>query len=134
SATKAGDTSFNEATSAAVVVPFNIQQGDKGPGGGIIAHVADSAKAWGRYIEVAPDNWNGGTDPTVNWSSAISQASAYRGGGLLDWRLPSEEEKNLLTGKGYLYDPKFSYGYWSYDGLGSNWNPDRKVRPIRTFG
>ena len=134
SATKAGDASFAEVKSSAVVIPFDTRVGDKAEAGGTIAYVADTPQPWGRYIEVAPDTWASGSDPTTNWATALQLASSYRGGGRSDWRLPSLVENNLLTGKGYLYDPNFSYGYWSYDGFGSNWNPDRKVRPIRTFG
>jgi len=31
----------------------------RGPGGGRIFHDAGSAQPWGRYLEVAPQNWNG---------------------------------------------------------------------------
>jgi len=34
--------------------------GDTGPGGGKIYYDAGSVQAWGRYLEVAPSDWDGG--------------------------------------------------------------------------
>lgn len=45
--------------------------GDTGPGGGIvfIVQTATAAAPW-RYMEVAPNTWNGGVaDPTMRWCS-----------------------------------------------------------------
>lgn len=47
--------------------------GDTGPGGGIvfIVQTATAAAPW-RYMEVAPNTWNGGvTDPTIEWCSNV---------------------------------------------------------------
>ena len=34
------------------------EAGDAGPSGGVIIYAADSRQSWGRYIEVAPEDWN----------------------------------------------------------------------------
>jgi hypothetical protein len=47
--------------------------GDTGPGGGIvfIVQTPTAAAPW-RYMEVAPNTWNGGvTDPTIEWCSNV---------------------------------------------------------------
>ncbi|MDQ1306376.1 MAG: hypothetical protein QG671_2208, partial [Actinomycetota bacterium] len=41
--------------------------GDTGPGGGTVFYDAGSNQDWGRYLEVAPSGWNGGTDPGLPW-------------------------------------------------------------------
>ena len=33
--------------------------GDIGPGGGLVFYVSSSAQLWGRYMEAAPNGWNG---------------------------------------------------------------------------
>jgi hypothetical protein len=115
---------------------------DVGPGGGLIFYVADSPLSWGRYLEVAPTNWNGsGGDPKAPWcnitdtliptafeigsglantatlvatcsTSAAAIAKSYRGGGKNDWYLPSYTEQNELHG--------FVYGL-SIDGFAADY-------------
>jgi hypothetical protein len=47
--------------------------GKIGPGGGLVFYRAGSAQSWGRYLEMAPKNWNGGaSDPTMAWSGNTS--------------------------------------------------------------
>lgn len=42
--------------------------GDVGPGSGIVFYDAGTVQSWGRYLEAAPETWNGGvSDPTVKW-------------------------------------------------------------------
>lgn len=42
--------------------------GDTGPGGGIVFFDALTTQSWGRYLEAAPNTWNGGTsDPFAIW-------------------------------------------------------------------
>jgi hypothetical protein len=92
------------------------QVGDTGPGGGIVYYDAGSMQSWGRYMEVAPNTWYGGTsDPYIVWCNprkssgsdgrnvgdgksnfeqlegcAIHTAvSSYRGGEQSDWIVPS---------------------------------------------
>jgi hypothetical protein len=126
SATKEGDINYNSTSSVVVNVPFDVQTGDAGPSGGVIVYVAATTQNWGRYLEMAPDGWSGGTaDPVTNWVTALTSASNYRGGGNSDWRLPTQAEINALVTKGY-----FS-GYWSAD---NSSGINKKVRPIRAFG
>jgi len=49
------------------------EAGDAGPSGGMIIYAADSRQSWGRYIEVAPQDWNGvdGDDAGVAWCSDV---------------------------------------------------------------
>jgi TolB-like protein len=65
---------------------FNrIEIGSPGPGGGIVFFV-DGIKG----MEVS------GILGEQNWSSALSTARNYRGGGYSDWRLPTKDELNLI--------------------------------------
>jgi TolB-like protein len=59
--------------------------GDKGPGGGIIFYARD-----GKFLECSGDLGK------VNWKLAKTLAENYDGGGLYDWRLPTQEELNLM--------------------------------------
>jgi hypothetical protein len=46
--------------------------GDTGPGGGIVFYDAGSVQPWGRYLEAAPNTWNGGrADPARPWCDTI---------------------------------------------------------------
>ncbi len=45
----------------------SCEVGDTGPGGGIVFYDAGEILPWGRYLEVAPNNWNGEDDPTEQW-------------------------------------------------------------------
>ena len=124
SATKAGDASFAEVKSAPVEIVFDIRVGDRAEAGGTIAYIADTPQPWGRYIELAPANWNGATAPTVTWTDAFTLVDAYRGGDRLDWRLPSNAEKDLMKSA-------FPTDAWTFDASPTG---SAKVRPIRTFG
>ena len=51
--------------------------GDTGPGGGKIFYYSAAGFSCGptgastcKYLEVAPNNWSGGTDPTVTWAQS----------------------------------------------------------------
>lgn len=124
SATKAADSSFAAVTSAAVPVVFDVRVGDRAETGGTIAYIADAPQPWGRYIELAPANWNGATTPVVDWAAAFALVAAYRGGGRLDWRLPSNAEKTLMG-------TNLPGGTWTFDATPGG---TAAVRPIRTFG
>ena len=63
---------------------YNI--GDKGPGGGIVFHVAGNT-----YFEVSPLLLG-----ECNWDKAISIAKNYKGGGFTNWQLPTKEQLNLI--------------------------------------
>lgn len=48
--------------------------GDTGPGGGVVFYDAGAQQPWGRYLEAAPNGWNGGNeDPVVAWCAADSE-------------------------------------------------------------
>lgn len=51
--------------------------GDRGPGGGIVIYDAGSAQPWGRYLEVAPANWNRGKDDYVWWCPTGATGDEY---------------------------------------------------------
>jgi hypothetical protein len=83
--------------------------GQRGEGGGVIVSaIVDGATT--KYVEMALSGWAGtATDPKVNWTTANSQARAFRGGGMSDWRLPTlapELEAMCRYGQG-----KSSYSY-----------------------
>jgi hypothetical protein len=47
--------------------------GDMEPGCGLVFYNAGSRQTWGRYIEAAPQTWNGGTsDPRAEWGCSGS--------------------------------------------------------------
>jgi TolB-like protein len=67
-------------------INFNgIGIGDHGPGGGIVFFAQG-----GRYMEVSEILGQ------HNWSSALTAARNYRGGGFSDWHLPTKDELNLI--------------------------------------
>ena len=68
---------------------FQIQVGDVGPGGGLVFYVSDSDFSCGpqlndtcRYLEVAPNGWNTGSDPAAIW--AISSLGSQDVVGITD--------------------------------------------------
>lgn len=78
----AGTGTFSPASSAITPVAATCtaggtcQVGDTGPGGGTVFYVASSPQSWGQYLEVAPSNWSGGTDPRQAWSGNTSTSVA----------------------------------------------------------
>jgi hypothetical protein len=51
--------------------------GDIGPGGGLVFYDAGSVQPWGRYLEMAPKTWSGGSgDPTDDWCSDVTNSVA----------------------------------------------------------
>lgn len=56
--------------------------GDTGPGGGVVFYVAPTQQSWGRYLEVAPENWagtvgasmRGGCSRTTGITGSFSEA------------------------------------------------------------
>jgi hypothetical protein len=76
----AGLTSATE-----IVTPSAYAIGATGPGGGKIYYIAADANGFqcGQtlgsycfYLEVAPNNWSGGNDPTVSWAQSDLQSSS----------------------------------------------------------
>ena len=64
----ATEKAATEKAAAACAVSLSCKVGDKGPGGGIVFFDAGSQQSWGRYLEYAPDNWNGSlNDPSIPW-------------------------------------------------------------------
>jgi hypothetical protein len=68
-----------------IITPSAYAIGATGPGGGKIYYVAADADGFqcGQtlgsycfYLEVAPNNWSGGTDPTVSWAQSDLQSSS----------------------------------------------------------
>lgn len=155
---------------------------DKGPGGGLVVYDAGSRQSWGRYLEGALAGWSGTSeDPESSWclspgdlsteigvgagaantatiieacgqSSAAGRASAYRGGGLDDWYLPSKDELVALYNRrgelgGFVSGPltwywsSTDYGYKEAQGLYFENGIDaadlkfyeHRVRPVRAF-
>lgn len=76
-------------SSSTQAAPTGYQVGDTGPGGGIIFYVSDSDFSCGpqlndtcRYLEVAPNGWNTGSDPQAIW--AISSLGSQNVVGITD--------------------------------------------------
>ncbi len=122
--------------------------GARGPGGGIVFYDAGSQQPWGRYLEAAPDGWNGGAgDSQSRWcyldcraptsteigtgaanttamiascsSGAATIVSYYRGGGLADWFLPSKDELNQLYLQRTVVGGFAADWYWSSSQFGA---------------
>ena len=54
--------------------------GDTGPGGGVVFYDAGAPRQWGRYLEVAPAGWAGGSEePTAAWCRGGFRSPGYRG-------------------------------------------------------
>lgn len=63
--------------------------GDIGPGGGLVFYDAGSTQSWGRYLEMAPRNWNDPTVPTesaalLKWCTTTSDVPSAYGLGMGD--------------------------------------------------
>jgi hypothetical protein len=59
---------------ASAINPYPL--GSTGPGGGTVFYDAGEVQSWGRWIEVAPDNWAGSNDADTNWTTiALSNTS-----------------------------------------------------------
>jgi hypothetical protein len=59
--------------------------GDIGPGGGTVFYDAGSQQPWGRYLEVAPSNWSGGSgDPALVWGVNVGTELAPAGCAISD--------------------------------------------------
>lgn len=79
--TKSGSKLIWKTASAAQIAKYKAQElaktrvalGSKGPGGGVVFYDAGSTKPWGRYLEVAPDGWNAGGDPSVYWCNLAGE-------------------------------------------------------------
>jgi len=81
-ATNSVGTSAASAASAAVT-PLTCAAGgacalgDIGPGDGLVFYDAGSVQAWGRYLEMAPKTWSGGSrDPGAEWCDDTSTSLA----------------------------------------------------------
>ena len=86
-ATEAGGTSWSSAAAPVTIAarrtfcegggPCVI--GDTGPGGGIVFYDAGSDQDWGRYLEVAPSDWHGSSDPVLAWGAHECEISNVPG-------------------------------------------------------
>jgi hypothetical protein len=76
--------------------PVTYNLGDVGPAGGLIVYDAGSLQSWGRWIELAPENWD-----SWPWSGTSVQGSTDP---LLQFRtnssLESSQNTSLLIGGG----------------------------------
>jgi hypothetical protein len=132
------------APGASPVPSGNYKIGDKGPGGGTIFYARD-----GKYLECS------GELGKIKWALAKTLAENYDGGGFYDWRLPTQEELNLIyvnlklrnlggfgdgwywsssqdNNNGYVWLHNFSKNEAKYysDSLGDN---AHAVRAVRAF-
>lgn len=103
--------------------------GDIGPGGGTVVFVATVDWQCGptttdtcRYQEAAPASWYGRwlrgatytfDDPTLTWSSAMSVAAGYQGGGKTNWHLPTKGELNNVYIQRGILTKWYGSSYWS---------------------
>ena len=80
--------------------------GDLGPAGGVVIYDAGSTRNWGRYIEVAPENWNGsdGDDVDVPWCSNpfLDVNSATSGIGFAEVNTNQMISPNCTSGVGVI--------------------------------
>jgi hypothetical protein len=123
--------------------------GDRGPGGGMVFSVNESASTGSRYLEAAPNTWSGGSiDPKMWWRQAEVAAYGYTGGGV-SWILPSKDQLGTLFQQqnvvgGFAVDYYWSssqYGareawvqYFGFDAKSlENMENTKRVRPIRAF-
>jgi hypothetical protein len=53
--------------------------GETGPAGGIIFYDAGSNLSWGRYMEIAPNNWQGSGSDQAAWKGTNPQYSGVSG-------------------------------------------------------
>jgi len=72
------DTATDDPTAEPVAVATCAEGGacvvgDIGPGGGLVFYNAGSRQDWGQYIEMAPKQWGGESDPIVNWCNISSK-------------------------------------------------------------
>jgi hypothetical protein len=91
--------------------------GDTGPGGGTIFYDAGSEQSWGRYLEVAPNTWDGGDvgDGNYRWSAntntLVGTTSAI-GDGLSNTQAMVALDSALSSGDGgTLYAGTNAYAY-----------------------
>ena len=103
--------------------------GDIGPGGGTVVFVATVDFQCGptttdtcRYQEAAPASWYGRwlrgatytyDDPTFVWSTAVTKAASYLGGGKTDWHLPTKGELNRVYIQKSILTKWYPSSYWS---------------------
>lgn len=103
----------------------NCALGSIGPNGGFIVADAGPGVRFGRFIEAAPTGWGNGTstDPSSDWTTAISTASNYRPITNGPWgTLPSSVDlvkisQNYTANPSLLADWPLSdpNAYWSSD-------------------
>ena len=146
SSTSTSSTSTSTTTTLPLFIPLTCTAtstcriGDKGPGGGVVVATTElrsNSQVTIRYTEIAPAKWDGGDDPMIaqKWNAKPKVAS-YRGGGLSDWRVPTEDEsRNLcrtwivapyvetqqcLAGLGFGgrdFGGNMNSKYWTYESL-----------------
>ena len=65
--------------------------GDVGPGGGTVVYDAGSVQSWGRYLEFAPSDWQGGDGvwPDLQWCDVSVDLAGATGSAIGDGRANS---------------------------------------------
>jgi len=70
----------NPSTPVSCAIGGVCAVGDIGPGGGIVFYDAGSPQSWGRYMEAAPNTWNGSDgDPLAEWGCSSTSISGAKG-------------------------------------------------------
>ncbi|MBU3703272.1 MAG: hypothetical protein FGM42_02755 [Ilumatobacteraceae bacterium] len=99
----------------------DCQIGNTGPGGGLVVakyEIRDADAVKVAFIEIAPDGWDGGTDPGIGSPIDVrNKLAAYKGGGRTDWRAPTSGEAQYICG-GLAITPPYTTPRTCAGGLG----------------
>lgn len=77
--------------SAGTAEAKNYKVGDTGPAGGIIFYDKGTKTDGWEFLEVARNDLG-----RMNWTKAVQACANFNGGGFLDWKLPDNEQLDLL--------------------------------------
>ena len=98
----------------------NCTIGAVGPNGGTIVRDAGAGTVYGRFIEAAPETWNGsGSDPWTYWQDATSRAANWRPS-YPGSRLPTKDELISITAA-YNDNPTL-YAGWGISYADNYWS------------
>jgi len=88
--------------------------GDTGPGGGIVFF-----NEGGQYKECSGEELG-----LYNWHDALRAAQSFRGGDFTDWRLPSQDELNLIYQNLHTEGVGEFFGGWYWSASQNDDNTD----------